>query len=287
MKQTPSSSSTYQHLVDTLWKDFVDKSLFTILWFDHTLDTAETISDKQDKTSQYTHQLSQEVQWVLSDMDNALVFSREKFHQASEDRKSRYFGFLQDNSSIEDFNLMLTIMMDEINNTLSTKSLHELYFDYYFLLELPSLKFEYPLVFNHEFEQIGMYGYPHGSMKWYITDKDFQNKFLIFMQWFYDKISSASQNDLIQIFVMSEFFRQQSGQREGIGNAMNPMIQISSIEELLGSNKTKDIQWRLSQLLFTIKKQIPGTTPHKRHLIENIAKNLNRHYFFPSHLLHS
>lgn len=286
MKQS-SSLSTYHNLVDTLWKDFVDTSLFSILWFDHTLDTAETASDQQDQTVHYTHHLSQEVQWVLSDMDNALMFSREKFRQAYEERKNKYFEWIQENSSIEDFNSMLTIMMNDINNSLSTKSLHEVYFDYYFLLELPSLKFEYPSVFNHEFEQIGMYGYPQWSMKWYITDKDFQNKFLSFIEWLYKRLSSASQTELIQIFVMSEFFRQQSGQREGIGNAMNPMIQISSIEELLGSNKTKDIQWKLSQLLFTIKKQIPGTTPHKRHLIEQITKNLNKNYFFPSHLLRS
>jgi len=279
-----SSLSTYHNLVDTLWKFFVDTSLLNILWFDHTLETAW---DQQDQTAHYTNHLSQEVQWVLSDMDNALMFSRERFHQAYEERKNKYFEWIQENSSIEDFNSMLTIMMNDINNSLSTKSLHEVYFDYYFLLELPSLKFEYPSVFNHEFEQIGMYGYPQWSMKWYITDKDFQNKFLSFIEWLYKRLSSASQIELIQIFVMSEFFRQQSGQREGIGNAMNPMIQISSIEELLGSNKTKDIQWKLSQILFTIKKQIPGTTPHKRYLIEQITKNLNKNYFFPSHLLRS
>ena len=76
---------------------------------------------------------------------------------------------------------MLDIMMEDIVDTMDSRSLEQLYYDYYFIIDLPSLKFKYPHIFNHEFEQIGRYGYPHGAMSGYIDHKKFMKQFQVFI----------------------------------------------------------------------------------------------------------
>ena len=279
--QKPSSYKTYQSLVQSLWKDFVDQSLCSLLWFDEVVDTAQMMHH----TDRYTDTVSIQLQWILSDMDNAITFAKQSFLKQREERLQHHFWYLTDESSLEDFNLLLDIMMEDIIDTMDSRSLEQLYYDYYVIIDLPSLKFEYPHIFNHEFEQIGRYGYPHGAMSGYIDHKKFMQQFQRFITWLSTKLQQASSQELIKIFTMSEFFRHQSWTREGIGNLMNPMIQMSSLEELFGANDAKHISWILSKTLFTLQKHIPWTSHHKRNLINKTIKNMNANYFFPSKLI--
>ena len=229
-----SSYETYQSLVQSLWKDFVDQSLCALLWFDEVIDTAQMMQH----TDSYTDSVSLQLQWILSDMDNAITFARQSFLKQREERLQHHFWYLTNESSLEDFNQMLDIMMEDIVDTMDRRSLEQLYYDYYFIINLPSLKLE-----------------------------------------------QASSQELIKIFTMSEFFRHQSWTREGIGNLMNPMIQMSSLEELFGANDVKHISWILPKTLFTLQKHIPWTSHHKRKLINKIVRNMNSNYFFPSKLI--
>ena len=280
MKQL-SSYETYQSLVQSLWKDFVDQSLCTLLWFDEVIDTAQMMQH----TDSYTDSVSLQLQWILSDMDNAITFARQSFLKQREERLQHHFWYLTNESSLEDFNQMLDIMMEDIVDTMDRRSLEQLYYDYYFIINLPSLKFEHTHIFNHEGEHKGRYYYPHGAMSGYIDHKKFMKHFQIFITWLSAKLEQASSQELIKIFTMSEFFRHQSWTREGIGNLMNPMIQMSSLEELFGANDVKHISWILPKTLFTLQKHIPWTSHHKRKLINKIVRNMNSNYFFPSKLI--
>ena len=76
---------------------------------------------------------------------------------------------------------MLDIMMEDIVDTMDRRSLEQLYYDYYFIINLPSLKFEHTHIFNHEGEHKGRYYYPHGAMSGYIDHKKFMKHFQIFI----------------------------------------------------------------------------------------------------------
>ena len=99
--QSPASSSqhTYTILTKNLGKEFVDKSLLGILWFDTTMDVAQSDNFITQYGEKASTTVPQEVANILSDRSSAITFARQRLLTSVYDQERYYYGEIDQDRS--------------------------------------------------------------------------------------------------------------------------------------------------------------------------------------------
>lgn len=110
---------------------------------------------------------------------------------------------------------------------------------------------------------------------------EFRHMFLHYLKAFFNRLDTASVNDQKKIYFISEVLRRQSGEREGVGNGMNPMIQDMTLDDMFGKRYNHDVKGIFPKIAFKIKKSIPGTELNTRKRIGKQLDNIVESFLFP------
>ena len=279
MKSEISSAETYAKLTWELGKSFVDKSLLSILWFDETMDIAEYWNVDRDNIKDIPF----EIHNILSDTWWAITFARKKIMDERWHNFGKYFWmFLNENTDMNILRKLIINMIDDMNNTMESKNLEEVYFDFMFLFTFSGeLKYRCPQIFGNPEKVWNITILPQDDMGKYINNSGFRDKFLSFLNKFYEKIEKSSDQDKKKMYFLSEILRIQSGQREWIGNAMNPMIQDMTMDDMFWPMYSREINWLLNKIAFKWKQHRSGTPEHARRKMWKILDKIISDYMFP------
>lgn len=290
-KSEISSAETYSKLTWELGKKFVDESLLSILWFDETMDVAEYWNVDRNNTKN----IPSEIANILSDTWWAITFARKKIMGERWNNFEKYFWmFLNENTDMNALRKLIINMVDDMNNTMESKTLEQVYFDFMFLFNFSGeLKYRFSKIFGKSETIWDIISLPRSSdvkniiilpqdnIEKYINNTEFRDKFISFLNKFYRKIEKSSDQDKKKMYFLSEILRIQSGEREWIGNAMNPMIQDMTMDDMFWPLYSRDINWLLNKIAFKWKQYSPGTAEQARKKIWKILEKIISDYMFP------
>lgn len=271
--QLKDSTSTYETLKSELGKEFVDKALFRIIGFDNTLD----IASHDSEAGEYSENVSQELQNLLSDKNSTIKLAKEKVNKEIMKRYDLYFHALKkDGTTIENIKTRIIEMINDIAGRVNSASIEDLYYDFALLFTFSThLKFDHKSHFGEYIDD------PKRDMHLHLKETEFKKVFLTYLQSFFQRIDNATAEEQKKIYFISELLRRQSGEREWIGNSMNPMIQFMTLDDMFGKGGNYHIKWAVPKLIFKIKKNIPGTDQNARKRIGKELEKIIKEHLFP------
>ena len=66
-----------------------------------------------------------------------------------------------------------------------------------------------------------------------MKETDFEKEFMLYLEEFNQRLNRATEEEKNIIYFMMQLLWRQSGERNGIGNTLNPMIQFMTLDNYL------------------------------------------------------
>lgn len=295
-----SSLEIYKWLKEIFWKEFTDKNLLKIFWFDETLDKLEhwpTVNKEIWRVS------DEVIHTIAYDIDMAIHYASTKISKEKEKLLHQYlFGKLWENPTQEEIQNSIVYMIEEMTYNIKLQSIDKTFIEYYLLFSFDwDLRYKYKKLF-WESESIKWVNFlPEFRLHQYMKETDFEKEFMLYLEEFNQRLNRATEEEKNIIYFMMQLLWRQSGERNGIGNTLNPMIQFMTLDNYLWERKkyqewilsfnkslTKEIMNKLISISNTIRNKsqdiahsFPSHPKHKRRKAGKQLQNIIHTYFFP------
>lgn len=274
-EQHKKSTEIYASLKWQLGKNFIDNSLIQILGFDETLDVAGTDVNENVYNK---NEVADEVKNILLDKESTIKVAREKISKEIKKRYELYFGALRkEGTTMDQLKNRIIESIQDISERVNNVSIEQLYYDFAFLFS-----FSGDLKWDHKEAFFGSAMMPSSwELQPHMQQTEFRHMFLNYLKAFFSRLDNASPDDQKKVYFISELLRRQSGERDWIGNTMNPMIQDMTLDDMFGKRYTHDVKWLIPKLKFKIKQSIPGTEINTRKKIGKELEKIVENFLFP------